>query len=46
VDLNPSSIVCGRPGHHAPQCKHKVKNDNPLKANVAEGEDTIYAVVL
>jgi len=38
-------FVCGRPGHHAPQCRHRVKNDNPPKANIAEGEDTICAIV-
>jgi len=38
-------FVCGRPGHHAPQCRPRVKNDNPPKANIAEGEDTICAVV-
>jgi len=38
-------FVCERPGHHAPQCKHRFKNDNPPKANIVEREDTIYAVV-
>jgi len=28
-------LVCGRPGHHAPQCRHRVKSDNPPKANIA-----------
>jgi len=39
------TFVCGKSGHHAPQCRHRVKNDYPLKANLAEGEDTIVAVV-
>ena len=38
-------FVCGRLGHHAPQCRHRVKNDNPPKANIAEGEDTICVVI-
>jgi len=38
-------FVCGKPGHHAPQCRHRAKNDYPPKANLAEGEDTIVAVV-
>ena len=39
-------FVCGRPGRHAPQCRHRVKNNNPPKVNIAEGEDTICAAVL
>jgi len=38
-------FVCGKPGHHAPQCKHRAKNDYPPKANLPEGEDTIMLVV-
>jgi len=38
-------FVCGKPGHHVPQCKHRAKNDYPPKANLAEGKDTIVAVV-
>lgn len=38
-------FVCGKSGHHAPQCRHRAKNDYPPKANLAEGEDTIVAVV-
>ena len=38
-------FVCGKPGYHAPQCRHRAKNDYPPKANLAEGEDTIVAVV-
>jgi len=38
-------FVCGKPGHHSPQCRHKVKSDNPPKANIAKGKDTIYAVI-
>ena len=38
-------FVCRRPGHHAHQCRHKVKNDNPPKANIVEGEDTIDVIV-
>jgi len=38
-------FVCGKPSHHAPQCKHRAKNDYPPKANLVEGEDTIVAVV-
>jgi len=32
-------------GHHAPQCKHRAKNDYPPKANLVEGEDTIVTVI-
>ena len=38
-------FVCGRLGHHAHQGRHKVKNDNPPKANIAEGEDAIVVVI-
>jgi len=38
-------FVCGKPGHHAPQCRHRVKNDYPPKANLAEGKYTSVAVV-
>jgi len=38
-------FVYGKPCHHTPQCRHRAKNDYPLKANLAEGEDTIVAVV-
>ena len=39
-------FVCGKPGHHAPQCRHRARNDNPPRANIAQGEDdTIVAVV-
>ena len=38
-------FICGRPGHHTPQYRHWVKNDNPPKVNIAEGEDTICAVI-
>jgi len=38
-------FVCRRPGHHAPQCRHRVKNNNPPKANIAKGLNTICAVV-
>ena len=38
-------FVCGKSGHHAPQCRHRAKNDYPPKKNLAEGEDTIVAVV-
>jgi len=38
-------FICGKPGHHTPQCRHRAKNNYPLKKNLAEGEDTIVAVV-
>jgi len=38
-------FVCGKPGHHAPQCRHRAKNDYPPKANLVKGEDTIVTVV-
>ena len=38
-------FVCGKAGHHAPQCRHRAKNDYPPKENLAEGEDTIVAVI-
>jgi len=38
-------FVCGKPDHHAPKCRHRAKNDYPPKANLAEEEDTIVAVV-
>jgi len=39
------SVVCGKPGHDAPQCRHRAKNNYPTKANLAEGEYTIVAVI-
>ena len=40
-------FVCGKPGHHAPQCRHRKRNDNPPKpkVNLADGDDIIAAVV-
>jgi len=39
-------FVCGKSGHHAPLCRRRARNDNPLRANIAQGEDdTIVAVV-
>ena len=38
-------FVCGKPGHHAPQCRRRARNDNPLRVNIAQGEDSIVAVV-
>ena len=41
--------VCGKPGHHAPQCRKRVKtgnSGNPLKANLVEGNDIIASIVL
>jgi len=32
-------------GHHAPQCRHKVRNDNPLKTNIVEGQNIIVAAI-
>jgi len=37
--------MCGRSGHHAPKCRRRVKNENPSKENIVEGDDTIFAVV-
>jgi len=38
-------FVCGKSCHHAPQCRHRAKNDYPPKANLAKGKDTIVAFV-
>jgi len=38
-------FVCGKPNHHAPQCRRRARNENPPRANIAQGEDTIVAVV-
>ena len=38
-------FICGKLGHHAPQCRHRAKNDNPSKTNITEGEDITVAVV-
>ncbi|XP_014499072.1 uncharacterized protein LOC106760139 [Vigna radiata var. radiata] len=38
-------FVCGKAGHHAPQCRRRERNDNPPRANIAEGDDIIVAVV-
>ena len=41
-------FVCGKPGHHAPQCRKRVKignRGNPPKANLVEGDDIIAAVI-
>ena len=41
--------VYGKLGHHAPQCKKRVKtgnNGNPPKANLVEEDDIIAVVVL
>ena len=42
-----SCFVCGKPGHHAPQCRKRVRNENPPKpnANLVEGDDIIAAVI-
>ena len=40
--------VCGKPGHHAPQCRRRVKtgnSGNPHKVNLVEGDDIIAYVV-
>jgi len=39
-------FVCGKPGHHAPQCRRKARNDNPPRANIAQGEDDIIVTVI
>ena len=38
-------FVCGNPSYHAPQCRCRARNDNPPRANIVQGEDTIVAVV-
>ncbi|KAG2403168.1 uncharacterized protein HKW66_Vig0184540 [Vigna angularis] len=38
-------FVCGKSGHHAPQCRRRARNDNPPRANIAEGDDIIVVVV-
>ena len=41
-------FVCGKPGHHAPQCRKRVKtgnSGNPPKANLVEGDDIIVVVI-
>ena len=51
MDLNPPSrrrelvFVYRRLDHHAPQCRHIIKNENPPKVNIVEGEDIIVAIV-
>lgn len=42
-----SCFVCGKPGHHAPQCRKRVRNDNPPKpkTNLVQGDDIIAAVI-
>ena len=37
--------VCGKLGHHAPQCRKRVKIGNPSKSNLVEGDDNIVVVV-
>lgn len=38
--------ICGKPGHHAPQCRHRKNNDNPSKGNLAEEEDITVVLLL
>ena len=41
-------LVCGKPSHHASQCRKRVKtgnSGNPLKANLVEGDDIIAVVI-
>ena len=41
-------FVCGKPGHHAPQCRKRVKtgnSGNPPKASLVEGDDIIAVVI-
>ncbi|XP_014523828.1 uncharacterized protein LOC106780099 [Vigna radiata var. radiata] len=38
-------FVCGKSGHHAPQCRRRARNDNPPRANIVEGDDIVVAVV-
>ncbi|XP_068483448.1 uncharacterized protein [Phaseolus vulgaris] len=38
-------FVCGKLGHHAPQCRHRAKNGYPPKANLVEGENTIVVII-
>ncbi|XP_060964774.1 uncharacterized protein LOC133033727 [Cannabis sativa] len=42
-----SCFFCGKPDHHAPQYRKRVRNDNPPKpnANSVEGDDIITAVI-
>ena len=42
---NGTCSVCDKPGHHAPQCRKRVKIGNPPKANLVEGDDIIVVVV-
>ena len=44
-EKNGNCFVCGKPSHHAPQCKYRAKNDNPSKVDTAKGEYTIIVVV-
>jgi len=37
--------VCGKSGHHAAQCRRRARNNNPPRVNIAQGKDTIVAVV-
>ena len=40
-------FVCGKPGHHAAQCRKRARNEKPPKpkANLVEGDDIIAAVI-
>ena len=43
-----SCYICGKPSHHAPQCKKRVKTENsgnPPKVNLVKGDDIIVVVV-
>jgi len=45
LEKKDTCFVYRRPGHHAPQWKHKVKNNNPLKVDIAKREDIIIVFV-
>lgn len=38
-------FMCRKLGHHAPQCMHKARNNNSLRANITERDDIIVVVV-
>ncbi|CAL8115947.1 unnamed protein product [Prunus armeniaca] len=40
-----SCFVCGKPRHHAHECRHRMRDNNPARANVVEADDIIVAVI-
>ncbi|CAL8155353.1 unnamed protein product [Prunus armeniaca] len=40
-----SCFVCGKPGHHAHECRHRRRDDIPARANMIKADDIIVAVI-